>query len=96
VKSLLHDEPLSHNVYRHETKREKTTPSRKKMCNLWPPVHLAKEVGACVGRGEVLQRSLPDAKARNSTPVIPRKGFSAVERMDFRIMIRETQPLSFC
>ena len=66
------------------------------MCDLWPPIHLAEKVGAGVGRGEVLQRSLPDGKARNSTPVIPRKGLSAVERMDFRIMIREKELLAFC
>jgi hypothetical protein len=72
-------ESLPRIVTPNEAKREKATPSRKTMCDLWPPFHLAQEVGAGVGRGEVLQRALSDGNTLNFTPVTVHKSFSAVE-----------------
>jgi hypothetical protein len=40
--------------------QEETTSPQEDLPHLWPPFHLAKEMGKMLGRGKILLRTMPE------------------------------------
>ena len=64
--------------------RQEAAPAQEALRRLRPPVQLAEEVGASVGRGEILQRPLPDGERESARGLTKCQRSKAVARAGTR------------